>query len=603
MHGAADVIHRTINYTSAGWTEYLGTRWAPGAQARWTKVKSSYEELEREVARLESLSSDRDAAVVAELRKLLTDNDRQVSYEEGAALEVSLPAAVEQARGLIRAIEVQRQLEAHNEKLRGTRGAVTGFLKSSGADGAAFAGLLAELDTMFVAPDALRGEGASARNESSTEQLARSAAIEREIRRAAQKSILESVDATYTRLASETGLLLQRGNLSKEAASNPRKQKAKYVKAKLADPDGLLDAAELKGIAADCASIAEAYDQAREIADRAGAAEREREAEAAESAKQAAELQDALEAEEAELKRALGAKYGSNLPALEKLATREQLAELVVLTDGGTLMACLPFAPTKLKDLLALTSGDHLKRLLPELGKDQEDELVALLGRVGAGGEDTLRQLLGATSAGNASTLHDILLLFAPGVASAQLALSVMDLPLTRKKEADVLALLRMVQVGAAPLTAVEVGPLPVLLAKLRPTELNFCLGPDGGQTIATLTSQLITNGAKVWTGATQNAEPTYFPDGTTWADITTNTCPTQNPVPGRYCTRPFGNAEGSGTMLLPKVTGAGVAVAYTEWDIKPYDGPDRGVLRVVTDNRGRRYYTSDHYKTFYRFL
>ncbi|EAY25868.1 ribonuclease domain-containing protein [Microscilla marina] len=52
---------------------------------------------------------------------------------------------------------------------------------------------------------------------------------------------------------------------------------------------------------------------------------------------------------------------------------------------------------------------------------------------------------------------------------------------------------------------------------------------------------------------------------------------------------------KGSIVMLLPD------GVNYTEYDIVPYTGPDRGTKRVVSGG-GNNYYTTDHYGTFRKF-
>ena len=67
----------------------------------------------------------------------------------------------------------------------------------------------------------------------------------------------------------------------------------------------------------------------------------------------------------------------------------------------------------------------------------------------------------------------------------------------------------------------------------------------------------------------------------------------------GKYCSRRFGNNGGAGTMRLPRRVG-GAAMAYTEYDIRPFtSASDRGVIRIVMDNRGTIYYTTDHYASF----
>ena len=50
-----------------------------------------------------------------------------------------------------------------------------------------------------------------------------------------------------------------------------------------------------------------------------------------------------------------------------------------------------------------------------------------------------------------------------------------------------------------------------------------------------------------------------------------------------------FGNREGN----LPKDT------TYTEYDVNPYTGKNRGAERLVKGANGKVYYTNDHYQTF----
>jgi guanyl-specific ribonuclease Sa len=54
--------------------------------------------------------------------------------------------------------------------------------------------------------------------------------------------------------------------------------------------------------------------------------------------------------------------------------------------------------------------------------------------------------------------------------------------------------------------------------------------------------------------------------------------------------------------MILPRKDASGNPITYREYDIHPYTpGVNRGPERIVIGG-GRRYYTSDHYRSFTAF-
>jgi hypothetical protein len=62
------------------------------------------------------------------------------------------------------------------------------------------------------------------------------------------------------------------------------------------------------------------------------------------------------------------------------------------------------------------------------------------------------------------------------------------------------------------------------------------------------------------------------------------------------------GDAWGNKGADLPSQTADGKAITYTEYDVNPYTGANRGAERLVIGTDQSRYYTNDHYKTFVKF-
>ena len=58
----------------------------------------------------------------------------------------------------------------------------------------------------------------------------------------------------------------------------------------------------------------------------------------------------------------------------------------------------------------------------------------------------------------------------------------------------------------------------------------------------------------------------------------------------------PYGNRAMQDGSRLPTNT------TYTEWDVNPYTGTNRGQERVVLGADGKMYYTGDHYHNFTEF-
>ncbi len=325
-----------------------------------------------------------------------------------------------------------------------------------------------------------------------------------------------------------------------------------------------------------------------------------------ELARQQEELEQ--QAQDEILKKLRAKVFGNNLllQSLRAHASDTELLDLLGLMDAGSLNAVLPYAaPAKLKLLCAKTSVDHLKRLLPAIGKSAEDDLLQLLGHVGAGAEPTLVKMLELGTAGQAGRLLDVAKMFPAGTAGATDALALLTAA-KKGQEALVLALLKRVGVGAS-------NDLIACLEQAPADEVDFCLDPArGGHAIAELRADL-TGGGKVWGGAAAGAVPykkqnlAGAMEGATLADIQAHAFDTNHgavmpAADGQsYCKRSFGNLGGADTMRLPRRHGGG-ALVYTEYDIRPYTSPgERGQQRVVIDNLGTVYYTTNHYQSFGR--
>lgn len=65
---------------------------------------------------------------------------------------------------------------------------------------------------------------------------------------------------------------------------------------------------------------------------------------------------------------------------------------------------------------------------------------------------------------------------------------------------------------------------------------------------------------------------------------------------------RPYANDGRDDGETLPATTGAGDPIAYTEYDVRPFQpGQDRGGERLVVGSDDSAWYTDDHYRTFQR--
>jgi guanyl-specific ribonuclease Sa len=92
------------------------------------------------------------------------------------------------------------------------------------------------------------------------------------------------------------------------------------------------------------------------------------------------------------------------------------------------------------------------------------------------------------------------------------------------------------------------------------------------------------------------------YKDGLTAADIIAQAV---DKKPGKGLT--VGQISGGGTFgnregWYPTADDKGNAITYREYDIKKYDGTNRGGERIVVGSDGTYYYSSDHYKNPQRF-
>lgn len=131
--------------------------------------------------------------------------------------------------------------------------------------------------------------------------------------------------------------------------------------------------------------------------------------------------------------------------------------------------------------------------------------------------------------------------------------------------------------------------------------KLAFWLVGEGGQEASVLAAHLPTAG-KIWAGGT-GPEPAYQPLGTDFAHIkavAVHPCPRG----GYHGNEPWTNDARPGSQILPRKQVGGAAITYQEFDTKkrPMVGT-RDAQRVVEGSDGRRYYTADHYNTFYRIV
>jgi hypothetical protein len=110
--------------------------------------------------------------------------------------------------------------------------------------------------------------------------------------------------------------------------------------------------------------------------------------------------------------------------------------------------------------------------------------------------------------------------------------------------------------------------------------------------------------------GIPKGAEPTYG-NGLSLGDIETQAVQKKPSYKGKDKLQPGEIAgdmpyKNKSSPKLPEVDTAGQTITYKEFDIKPYDGVNRGAERVVigTDSLGNKtyYYTADHYSSWTQF-
>src|SRR6516162_4128661 len=114
----------------------------------------------------------------------------------------------------------------------------------------------------------------------------------------------------------------------------------------------------------------------------------------------------------------------------------------------------------------------------------------------------------------------------------------------------------------------------------------------------ATDLERFLANGNPIWEGTTGPAPA----EATAAADYAAANGGAAQP--GYAGNRAYGNnGLTTNDMILPRKDGIGNPITYKEYDIHPRTpGVNRGAERVVIGSDGRRYYTSDHYRSFTQF-
>ena len=366
---------------------------------------------------------------------------------------------------------------------------------------------------------------------------------------------------------------------------------------------------KLAELQVDVKAIVKTFDAAEKIARVNQQKANDKKREDKEKEDEAQQGAEALAERETRIVGSMGVAYGktgkSLLAAMKHRATLDEIEQLLRLTDAGTINALLPLAaPAELVTLLGKTTDAHLKRLIPAIGANETQTLEELIDHVKRGSEDVLLELIQLST--DASELLELVQSFTADKAGAQEALKLLKAG-KAGSQGKLALMLQHAGVAAAP-------QLLSCLGKADAKTVEYALDPaTGGHTIHELVADL-TPGHKVYGGAT-GATPAYqkvsAADPTKMAaaahgDVIANAHDTQAlgmPAPntGKYCSRRFGNNGGADTMRLPRRAG-GAALTYTEYDIRPFtSAADRGVIRIVIDNRGTVYYTTDHYASFTR--
>ncbi len=168
------------------------------------------------------------------------------------------------------------------------------------------------------------------------------------------------------------------------------------------------------------------------------------------------------------------------------------------------------------------------------------------------------------------------------------------------------------------PLARTDLAAELIATVKASGRPASFFLTGEGGRWVEHLRFAALAH-APVWDGTTvAETDLHYGPENgpaVTLAFITARAeqppLPGQNLPPpppgydglGRYCGgRPFDNNGSQQGMMLPRVTTTGALIHYREYDMRPFQfGVDRGDLRVIVGDDGRKYHTDDHYQTFKR--
>ena len=280
----------------------------------------------------------------------------------------------------------------------------------------------------------------------------------------------------------------------------------------------------------------------------------------------------------------------------------------------------LPITPAQISDLMTrIPVPEMLIRLMTKLGYDRLDRMIKLPQATPSNVETAANKVNDNTKLDTLVTALGIKLLeeyLTGGATVTQVENFVTKLPDAAK---------RTIVLTACDKNATLVDDLLTKTNNDASGLLSVWLAPDGGHKAVALNTYLSdatrqADQTKIWSSSQTIAEsavpvtsppppplPAAAPPAMTIAKIVTIAVAkkgTSGPLINGYAgNRAWGKTVKPGDAVLPQYTTAGGAITYTEYDIHPYTGANRGSDRVVIGSDGNKYYTGDHYGHFRRIV